>query len=91
VWLVNIDAKATRKMGRKVPLSVAVPRPTLEELVEAAKALGLDPIAEPGKAKPSSWWHSSGRVLVKRGARKSELLKMLAQKVAELRRARRRA
>lgn len=88
VWPVNIDANASRGEGRKVPRSVAVPSPRIEEIVEAARELGLNPEVEES-AYPRLWWQERRRVVVDKAGSKLETLKMLAAKVAELRERRR--
>ena len=83
IWLANLDAKVSRSRGRKVPRELAVPKPTLKEVVEAAEQLGLDPIVEENKSYPKSWWQHKGRVLVKKVNSKINILKAIARKILE--------
>jgi len=83
IWLANLDAKVGRSRGRKIPRELAVPKPTLKEVVEAAKELGLDPIVEEGKSYPKSWWQHKGRVLVKKVDSKTNTLRAVARKILE--------
>ncbi len=90
VWPVNIDANATIREGRKIPLSKAVPRPAIEEIVRAANSLGLNPEVEE-KAYPRRWHSERRRVVVdKRGSKRITLI-LLAEAVRELRRHRKHA
>jgi signal recognition particle subunit SEC65 len=59
----------------------AVESPTVEELATAAKALGLEPRVEPGKAFPSTPWRHEGRVLVRADYFKTSILQKVAQKI----------
>ncbi|MEM1619716.1 MAG: signal recognition particle subunit SRP19/SEC65 family protein [Fervidicoccaceae archaeon] len=83
IWLASLDSKLSRGRGRKISLNKSVPRPSLTELVEAAKALGLDPVVEE-KRYPRAWM-KVGRVCVKKLGRRSEILAALANKIKEMR------
>ena len=85
VWPVNIDANASIREGRKIPLSKAVPRPTIEEIVRAANDLGLNPEVEE-KAYPRKWHSERRRVAIdKRGSKRATLV-LLSEAIRELRR-----
>ena len=75
------DLGRTRARGRRVAKKWAVDSPTLEELAAAAKALGLEPQVESGKAFPSSPWRHEGRVLVRADYYKTSILQKVAQKI----------
>ncbi len=75
------DLGRTRARGRRVAKKWAVDSPTLEELTAAAKALGLEPEVESGKAFPSSPWRHEGRVLVRADYFKTSILQKVAQKI----------
>lgn len=84
VWPVNLDEKASRGMGRKIPKSKAVASPKIQEIIEAARLLGLNPEIEE-KAYPRAWWMYTVRVVVdKRGSKRRTLL-AIAEKIKELR------
>ncbi len=75
------DLGRTRARGRRVAKKWAVESPTLEELAAAAKALGLEPQVEAGKAFPSTPWRHEGRVLVRADYYKTSILQKVAQKI----------
>lgn len=85
VWPVYIDAQRSREDGRKISVKEALEAPTLKEIEEAARRLGLNPVVETEKAYPKEWWEVSGRVMVDKTKPKSIILKEIA---AEIKRAR---
>jgi len=84
IWTVNLDRKKSRKEGRKIPRRFAIPNVKLEELAKACEALGLKYVAE-RKKYPRCWWEEGGRIRVEKRMRKEELMKLLAEKIREMR------
>ncbi|ABM79981.1 signal recognition particle protein Srp19 [Hyperthermus butylicus] len=89
LWPANIDSTLSRSEGRKIPLRDAVRKPRVEEIVEAANRLGLNPTVEEA-AYPRSWWEQRKRVVVDKVGSKLNTLRMIAQEVKKLREERRR-
>jgi signal recognition particle subunit SRP19 len=89
LWPVNIDSTATLREGRKIPSSKGVPKPTIEEIVRAARELGLNPVVE-DKAYPRDWYGQRKRVAVDKKGSKRWTLEMIAEAVRALRERRRR-
>jgi len=89
VWPVYIDATASRSEGRKIPLRYAVKKPRVEEVVEAAKRLGLNPVVEEAKY-PRAWWEFSKRVVVDKQGSKLATLIALSAEVRRIREEKRR-
>ncbi len=85
IWIAYIDRRRTRKEGRRLPKSLCVDFPTIQELVRAAEKLGLEPEAVEDAAYPRSWWGRKGYVLVKKSVKKSEAMKAIAKKIVEMR------
>jgi len=86
IWPEYIDSAKSRSEGRKVPLSLAVKKPTVEEIAKALKSMGIEPLIELDKKYPRTWWSSGGRVKVKKDSiKKYELLKKLCIKIRESR------
>ncbi len=87
IWPAYLDATRTRNQGRRVPETLAVDEPTLDEIAEAVRQVGYDAVIERDKAYPRENWTESGRVLVKDAddAGKSDLLQAVAAYVAALR------
>jgi signal recognition particle subunit SRP19 len=89
VWPANIDSTKTRNHGRKISKSTSVDSPKLSEIEEAAKILGLEPVAVANASRPNAWWEKTGYVIVnKKGMSKSLLLKQIASAISKLRQAR---
>lgn len=85
IWLDYFDAAKTRAQGRILSKKNSVMSPVLREIEKAANELGLNPVLEPDKAYPKSWWEIKGRVLVDRKAPKSVTVKQIAMKIKEKR------
>ena len=88
VWPIYFDALKTRGEGRKVPKRFAIPSPKIEEIVEAAKTLNLNPKTNPEARYPREWWQKSGYVVLDKLKTKNETLLTLAKKMVELRKKR---
>ncbi|MEM0377683.1 MAG: signal recognition particle subunit SRP19/SEC65 family protein [Thermofilum sp.] len=90
IWLAYFDARYPRSKGRRVPKALAVEKPTLSELEEAAKRAGLQVLAVEGNAKyPACWFEEPGRILVRaEGRRKSQVVTIIAKELVEVRKAR---
>ncbi|MCX8182834.1 MAG: signal recognition particle subunit SRP19/SEC65 family protein [Crenarchaeota archaeon] len=58
------DSKASRKMGRRVPKSLAVDSPSLARIEEACRKLGLKIDVEPDKVYPRVNNVKCGRIVV---------------------------
>ncbi len=85
IWPCYLDSTKSRKMGRKLPLKYCVKSPSLGEVYEAARRLGLDPVKEEGKSHPACWWEKTGRILVTKKASKLAVLKQIAEEVRKIR------
>lgn len=85
IWLVYFDASITRKLGRRVPRSLAIEAPTLEELVEACKRLNLSFQVREAAKYPRIWWGRKGYVIVDKTRPKGRLLEALALEIRRLR------
>ena len=75
------DASRSRDRGRRVAKRVAVDAPTVDDIAEAAKALGLEPKVEADKAFPSTPWRKEGRVLVRADYYKTSVVRKVAEKL----------
>ena len=79
------DIGRSRTSGRRVAKKWAVESPTVDEVAAAAKALGLEPELETGKAFPSTPWRREGRVLVRADFFKTSILQKVAQRIKQAR------
>lgn len=75
------DSKLTRSEGRRVPKPMARESPSLDDVVRAARACGMEPRAEPKSAFPPRWWDARGRALVKKKSSKEKTLQLIARKL----------
>lgn len=87
IWPAYFDADRSRSDGRRVPESLAVTEPTVEEIAAAVKQVGYDATIEPDLAYPRSHRDPTGRVAVANAdeAGKSDLLQGVAAYVQALR------
>lgn len=87
IWPAYFDATLSRREGRRVPESLAVDDPTLDEVATAVQQVGYDAVVERDVSYPRRHWEASGRVLVKDAddAGKSDLLQAVAAYVTALR------
>ena len=85
VYPQYIDSTKSRSQGRKLSLEDSVRKPSIDEIYEAAKELGLNPVIDEGRY-PKSWWEDSGRVFVDKIDSKLKVLRMISRKIKELRR-----
>jgi signal recognition particle subunit SRP19 len=85
IWPAYIDKGNSRSDGRIIPRKISVTSPELNEIVKAAKELGLNPKVERDKAYPKSWWKVSGRVLVDKKGIKSGIVREIARKIGDMR------
>ncbi|WP_435076524.1 signal recognition particle subunit SRP19 [Halococcus sp. AFM35] len=86
IWPAYLDAELSRSEGRRVPRSVAVPEPTVDEIARAAGQVGYDVAIEREKTYPREY-APRGRVLIKDADDdgKSDLLQAIAAYVTALR------
>jgi len=87
IWPAYLDAERSRREGRRVPASVAVPDPDVEEIAAAVGQVGYDAVIERDVAYPREPWAESGRVTVKGadGDAKNDLVQAVAAYVGALR------
>ncbi len=74
IWPVYLDSTKSRGEGRKIAKKEAVKSPKIREISSAAEKLGMNPQVEKYKSYPSSWWETSGRVIVDRTMPKYEII-----------------
>ncbi len=87
IWPAYFDADLSRSEGRRVPESLAVTDPTVEEIAEAVRQVGYDAVIEPDLAYPRNPRSETGRVAVidADDSGKSDLLQGVAAYVQALR------
>ncbi|MCS7110136.1 MAG: signal recognition particle subunit SRP19/SEC65 family protein [Candidatus Caldarchaeum sp.] len=82
LWPVYFDAKSSREAGRRVSLSLAVTRPSVEDLLMVCRKLGFD-VEKVDASHPRTWYRKSGYVVVKdvRRISKQDLIKKVAEEL----------
>lgn len=78
-----LDSTKSRRLGRKLSKSDAVPKPSVDEIVAAARDLGLDPIVEENKQYPRDPWSYDKRVVVLKKESKLSVLRRIAKRIKE--------
>ena len=85
LWPSYFDSRKKRSSGRRVPKSLGVEQPTVEEIFKAVSSLGLAAIILEEKSYPSNWWEHEGCVSVEKSLPKTELINKVAPKLKALR------
>ena len=87
VWPVYFDSTRARGQGRKIPKKYAVPNPKLDEICKALDKLKLKYEVVADAAYPKMPWRRTGVIYIEKIKKpKLEILKLIGQKLAELRR-----
>ena len=81
LWPSYFDSRKKRSNGRRVPKSLAVEKPTVEELFKAVNSLGLEATILADKSYPSNWWEHEGCVSVEKSLSKTDLISKVAPKL----------
>lgn len=83
VWLSYLDPSLPRRLGRRIPRSALSRRASLEEALEACKALGLSCSPREGKY-PRTWYAAHQAVEIEYSGGKGELLKLLSKEISKI-------
>jgi signal recognition particle subunit SRP19 len=85
IWPAYFDQARTRKAGRRVAKSLAVPSPKILEVQEAAQKLGLDfeVVADKGYSKVP--WVQAGMLLVEKQGSKEQIISRIAKQLLKAR------
>lgn len=87
IWSAYFDSTKTRKDGRRIPKSLAVPSPKILEVKEAAEKLGLDYELVLDVGYPKTPRLKTGMLLVKKEKTKNQTIKQIAKQLWKIRRA----
>jgi len=87
VYPAYLEGGGPRSLGRRVPAEGAPSDVTVEEILDAASALGAKATAEPDKQYPAQFHKYAGRVKVTKraGVTKTAFLRDLAQEIGRRR------
>jgi len=81
LWPVYFDSTKTRLEGRRVPKSLAVPTPKLEELLKAAEQSDLQPEMIADAGHPISPGQKTGLIMIPKRGSKTQILRKVAEKL----------
>jgi signal recognition particle subunit SRP19 len=86
VWPAYLDSNLSRGQGRRIPVNLAAPDVTVDVLVEAAAAAGLESEVEEEKQYPRNWSGIGGCVVLSNpeGHKKKRILLMVAKGVRRI-------
>lgn len=84
IWPAYLDSNLSRGMGRKVNKNKAVIKPSVEEMIEALKSLGLNPKVE-DKKYPKLWYEQNKAVIIDKKYNKTKLLAMISNEINKMR------
>lgn len=85
LWPAYLDADRSRSAGRRVPLDLAVPDPTVEEIAAAVEQVGYDADVDPDATHPQEY-EPRGRVIVQDvDDSKNDLIQAVAAYLAAMR------
>lgn len=79
LWTVYFDSTVTRSHGRRLPLNLCVPDPSLQQVLEACNAEGIEIVEHKTAKYPRRWWKRGGYAAVRTNQKKSELLRRIAK------------
>ncbi|MBS7632686.1 signal recognition particle protein Srp19 [Candidatus Bathyarchaeota archaeon] len=81
VWPAYFDLTKTRKNGRRIPKSLAVPAPTILEVQNAVQKLGLKHELRSDVAYAKTPWSKTGMLLVAKTESKEKTIFEIAKQL----------
>lgn len=85
LWPAYFDLKKTCREGRRVPKSLAVVLPKLEEIQKAAKSIGLQPEVVFDVKYPKNPWQKTGYLLIPKKGSKTQIIREIAEELVHIR------
>jgi signal recognition particle subunit SRP19 len=85
MWPAYFDSAKTRKDGRRIPKSLAVPSPKILEIKDAVEKIGLECELVPDAGYPKTPWLKTGMLLVKKTEPKDRIIKSVAKQLVKIR------
>ncbi len=80
IWPAFMDSELPRRLGRRLPRRLCVKSPKPEEILEAARRLGLGP--EIGSKSYPRRWHSERRaILISAKTSRSQAVRRIAEEI----------
>ncbi|HEX7514425.1 MAG TPA: signal recognition particle subunit SRP19/SEC65 family protein [archaeon] len=85
IWPIYLNAHKTRKDGRVLAKKDSIGAPGIDEIMQAARELGLNPSCEYEKMHPKSWWDYKGQVHIELDGNKRDAMRQIAHKIKAMR------
>jgi signal recognition particle subunit SRP19 len=85
IWPAYFDSARTRKEGRRVPKSLAVQSPKVQEIEEAAEKLGLKHEVAAEADYPKTPWVETGMIMVEKKVSKEQTIRNIAKELLRIR------
>lgn len=85
IWPAYFDQTKTRKEGRRVPKTLAVPNPKIAEVSTAVTHAGLKHEVFAEAAYPKTPWLKTGLVMVEKKGSKEQVIRKIAKQLLKLR------
>ena len=85
LWSVYFDSTKTRLEGRRVPKSLGIPSPRLEEVQKAVERLGLQPEVVSDAQYPSAPWQKTGLIAIPKKGSKAQTIRRVAKELLDIR------
>ena len=85
LWPLQFDLTKSRVGGRKVPKSVAVPSPKLDEIRKAVEQLGLQYEIVSDASHPKLSWQGSGMLVVSKVGSRAQTIRKIAEQLLVVR------
>ena len=85
IWPAYFDQTKTRKNGRRVTKSLAVPHPKIAEVTMAVEKLGLKDELASEADYPKTPWLKTGMILVEKQGSKEQVIRKIANQLLKIR------
>jgi signal recognition particle subunit SRP19 len=85
IWPAYFDLTKTRKDGRQISKSLAVPSPKILEIKDAAEKIGLKCELVPDAGYPKTPWLKTGMLLVNKKEPKDRIIENVAHQLLKTR------
>jgi len=84
IWPIYFDASKSRKKGRRVPKTLAVQSPRIQELKEAVDKLGFKNEVNLEAHFPKMPWTKTGMLLVEKKEAKEKIIQKIAKQLVKI-------
>jgi signal recognition particle subunit SRP19 len=84
IWPIYFDTSKTRKQGRRVPKTLAVQSPKIDEIKQAVDRLGLKNEVRAETRFPKNPWSKTGMMLVEKKEAKEKIIQKIAKQLIRI-------